>query len=115
MDGTDRIEIDYKALGKRIRKWRKEKGITQEVLANAIDKTIQHISNVECAHTKVSLGTLTDIANYLDVSLNDLMCDSLRNSGNAYQLEYSRIIKDCDENQFRRLNKTIKALLETWE
>lgn len=115
MDRADRKGIDYKALGSRVRKWRKEKGITQEDLANAIDKTVQHISNIERAHTKVSLGTLTDIANYLDVSLNDLMCDSLRNSGNAYQLEYSLMVKDCDEDQYRKLNKTIKALLETWE
>jgi len=111
----EKKEIDYKALGNRIRKWRKEKGITQEELASAIEKTVQHISNIERAHTKVSLGTLTDIGNFLDVSLNDLMCDSLRNSGNAYQLEYSLMIKDCDENQYRRLNKTIKALMDTWD
>lgn len=111
----EKSKIDYKALGNRIRKWRKEKNITQEEMAAAIEKTVQHISNIERAHTKVSLGTLTDIANFLDVSLNDLMCDSLRNSGNAYQLEYNLMIKDCDENQFRKLNKTIKALMDTWE
>lgn len=111
----ERNAIDYVALGKRIRKWRKEKSFSQEELAGGIEKTIQHISNIERAHTKVSLATLTDIANFLDVSLNDLMCDSLRNSGNAYQLEYSMMIKDCDENQYRKLNKTIKALMDTWE
>lgn len=111
----EKKEIDYIALGNRIRKLRKEKSITQEQLATRIEKTVQHISNVERAHTKVSLSTLTDIANTLDVSLNDLMCDSLRNSGNAYSLEYSLMIKDCDENQYRKLNKTIKALMDTWE
>lgn len=111
----EKKEIDYKALGKRIRKFRKERDITQEELAGFIEKTVQHISNVERAHTKVSLGTLVDIANFLDVSLNDLMCDSLNNSGNAYQLEYSLMIKDCDESQYRKLNKTVKALMDTWD
>lgn len=111
----DKKQIDYVALGKRIRDYRKKQNITQEEMANAIEKTVQHVSNIERANTKVSLPTLTDIANFLNVSLNDLMCDSLNNSGNAYQLEYSLLIKECDENQYRRLNKTIKALMDTWE
>ena len=76
----EKQSIDYVALGKRIREWRKAKNITQEQLANATDKTVQHISNIERCHTKVSLSTLVEIANCLDVSANDLLCDSLKNS-----------------------------------
>lgn len=107
--------IDYTSLGNRIRNWRKKKNITQEQLANAINITVQHVSNIERAHTQVSLNTLTAIANYMDASLNDLMCDSLKNSGHAYELEYNMMLKDCDESKYRKINKTLKALIDTWD
>ena len=107
--------IDYDALGKRIRQWRKIKNVTQEELANGIEKTVQHVSNIERCHTKVSLATLIDIANYLEVSADALLCDSLRNSGNAYQEEYAFLLKDCDEQQYRKINKAVKVLLDAMD
>lgn len=108
----ERESIDYVALGKRIREWRKAKNITQEELANATEKTVQHISNIERCHTRVSLATLVDIANFLEVSADDLLCDSLKNSGVAYQNEYNYLLKDCDEQQYKKLSKGVKAILE---
>ena len=57
------MEIDYKAIGQRIKIARIKKGITQEAVADLIDITPAHMSNVETGKTKVSLPTLIEIAN----------------------------------------------------
>ena len=49
------MEIDYKAIGQRIKIARIKKGITQEAVADLIDITPAHMSNVETGKTKVSL------------------------------------------------------------
>ena len=115
MELMDEKTIDYDSLGRRIRQWRKIKNVTQEELANGIEKTVQHISNIERCHTKVSLATLVDIANYLDVSADALLCDSLNDSGKAYQEEYSYLLKDCDEQQYKKINKAVKVLLDAMD
>ena len=56
------MEIDYKAIGQRIKIARIKKGITQEAVADLIDITPAHMSNVETGKTKVSLPTLIAIA-----------------------------------------------------
>lgn len=104
--------LNYIALGKRIKHHRKAANISQEMMAELIDKSVQHISNIERGHTKASLATIVDIANALNVSLNDLACDSLKNSGNSYSHEFSRLIKDCDEDTYRKINSAVKAIVD---
>ena len=71
------MEIDYKAIGQRIKIARIKKGITQEAVADLIDITPAHMSNVETGKTKVSLPTLIEIANALSVSVDVLLCDNV--------------------------------------
>ena len=49
------MEVDYKAIGQRIKIARIKKGVTQETVADLIDITPAHMSNVETGKTKVSL------------------------------------------------------------
>lgn len=42
-----KIQFDYPALGARIRKTRKEKGLTQEQLAKMCDLSTAHIGHIE--------------------------------------------------------------------
>ena len=59
------LELDYKAIGKRIKIARIKQNLTQETVADRIGVTPQHISNVETGNTSVSLPTLIAIANTL--------------------------------------------------
>lgn len=69
--------IDYVALGQEIKKCREKKQMTQEKLAENVGLSSTHISNIETAHTKVSLTSLVVIANELCVSLDELLSNSL--------------------------------------
>ncbi len=60
-------KVDYAGLGRRIRYFRKRRGLTQEELANLVELTQKHISNIECAHSIPTLQTFVKISNCLQV------------------------------------------------
>lgn len=64
-----------KNLGVRIREIRKERGMTQRVLACRMNVPRTYISKVEMSRVVPALPTLERIAAGLDVSLTDLLCD----------------------------------------
>ena len=61
----------YKQLGLTIAYYRKLKGITQQALAEAVNLSRTHISNLEAPNmpTSISLEKLFDIADVLGVSI----------------------------------------------
>ncbi len=62
-------EINYMKLGLKIAYYRKLKGLTQEQLAEKIDRTAAFIGHVEAPNISkaISLDTLFDIATVLEV------------------------------------------------
>lgn len=52
------MAINYKQLGRKIRKFRLEKGLTQEKLAEYCEVSASYISHIENGHKRVSLSTL---------------------------------------------------------
>jgi transcriptional regulator with XRE-family HTH domain len=69
--------MDYQAarqqLGSKLRELRVAKGLTQEGLAEAIGKTVEHISLVERGKRSPSFEILIDLAQALDVSPSVLL------------------------------------------
>jgi transcriptional regulator with XRE-family HTH domain len=103
------VEIDYKAIGQRIKIARIKKGVTQEAVADLIDITPAHMSNVETGKTKVSLPTLIAIANALSVSVDTLLCDNVIASKIVFEKEAKDIFSDCDEYEVRFLVDLMKS------
>lgn len=62
----------YELVSKNIKKIRKEKGLTQEQLANKMDYSTQFISNIESIknHQTFSLGTLWRLSLVLDIDIS---------------------------------------------
>ena len=65
---------DYIKLGLNIAYYRKLRGLTQIQLAEAVDLSRTHISNIEApkVKTSISLDKLFDIADILEVPVKDL-------------------------------------------
>lgn len=61
------MNLDYKAIGKRIKIARIRADLTQEKLAERVNLSTSHMSNIETGTTKVSLSAIVDIANALSV------------------------------------------------
>ena len=72
------MELDYKAIGKRIKIQRIQREMTQEKLAELTGLSNPHISNVETGSTQVSLKSLIAIANALEITPDVLLCDNIR-------------------------------------
>lgn len=108
------MPIDYETLGKRIANARKQAGITQEALVEQLNMTRKHISVIEAAIGRPSLETLVDIANALNVSLDDLLVDSLTHSDSTADSEIHRLLLDCnavEQEILTRMVKELKAIL----
>ncbi len=59
--------------GDKIQALRKQKGITQERLAELIEKSVEHVSYIERGERAPSFETILDIAEALEVSVPFLM------------------------------------------
>lgn len=71
--------MDYVKLGIQVKNARTKQGITQAQLAEMTGYSVQHISHVETGNTKLSVELLVELANALNVSLDQLLKDSLKN------------------------------------
>lgn len=63
-------DLDFKAIGLKIKERRLSQGITQEYIANQLDVNPSHISNIECGRANPSLTALVKIANILQCSVD---------------------------------------------
>lgn len=67
----------YKMIGQAIKKYRKQKGHTQQQLADSIGISISYITKIEAINCDqpFSLEVLLDIAEVLDISIHQLLED----------------------------------------
>ena len=63
-------DLDFKAIGLKIKERRQQLAITQEHIANVLDVNPSHISNIECGRANPSLTALVKIANILECSVD---------------------------------------------
>ena len=66
----------YELVSKNMKRIRKEKGLTQEQLAEMMSYSTQFISNIESKnHQTFSLGTLWRFALVLDIDIKELFSE----------------------------------------
>ena len=110
------MEINYVSIGNRIREIRLQKRWTQALLAERAGVEPSNISHIERAATKVSLPTLVAIANALEVTLDDLVYQSLIKSEGVSLGIVGELLSDCSASEIAALAeviKTTKAILRT--
>lgn len=106
------MELDYQAIGLRIRRLRKAQGLTQQTLSELSNQEPSNISHIERGATKLSLPTLVSIANALGVTTDELLCDSLRASRTIFEGELIYLLEDCSHWELKILTETIRTLKE---
>ncbi len=68
-------ELDAKIVGEAIAYFRKNKGISQEVLSGLADIGRTHLSAIERGERKPTLETLFRLSNALDVKMSDIVIE----------------------------------------
>lgn len=67
--------LDAKVVGEVIAEFRKNKGISQEVLSGLADIGRTHLSSIERGERKPTLETLYRISNALNVNMSDIVLE----------------------------------------
>ena len=107
------MELDYKAIGKRIKIARIKGDLTQERLAERIGISPTHLSNIETGTTRVSLNTIIGIANALSVTSDDLLCDNIIMAKAPFEKDIAALLEDCDEYEIRIVKDMVSSLKDS--
>ena len=104
-----RMPVDYVKLGARVKGRREKARMSQAELAAATELSTQHISNIENAKTKVSLEKVVDIANVLNCSVDELLCDSVVKAKVIYINEVAGLIESFSDVEMRALPEFLRS------
>jgi len=105
------MEINYKLLGKRIKEIRERSTLTQEDLADLADVTPQYISLVENGKKKASLQVLVDIAEGLELTLDELLMGNQKNSNYEYLSDLEKMFSQCSRYEKRIVYEQMTNLI----
>ena len=75
MKKSVKYEEEYKKIGQNIAKYRKQKGLSQEELANEVGISYSYIIQIEAPNVvkKMSLEVLFDIAYCLEIDVKEVL------------------------------------------
>jgi len=107
-------KLDYEAIGSRIRKCRKDRNLTQEVLAEQCGISTAFIGHIERGTRKLSVETLFRIAQELNVSTDYLLFES-KVSNNDLLSQIACILDKKDPTKAHSLLSATKILSERLE
>ncbi len=99
--------MPYAEIGKNVRKYRKQQGLTQEQLAEMSNLSTNYLGAIERGEKTLTLKTLVSIVDALDITADLLLCDSIKN---GYQIKSSMIAEKLEKLSFSERNKILKMI-----
>ena len=103
-------DLDFKYIGKKLKKLRLSKGLTQEYIANMADVNTSHISNIENNRVKISLPTLVHVCSALNVTVDSVLADEYNDPTSVLEQEILHELRNCPVEAQKQILKIIKAL-----
>lgn len=110
--------VNYIEIGQRIRDIRKQRGYTQEALAEAADLSASYVSHIELGAKSASLAAILQIAKALDTSLDQLLYgnqgnDSVSDNAQTFSSNLPAIqelLEMATEQERQFLYETVRAI-----
>lgn len=102
-------------LGARIKQQRKFKHMTAELFAAKIGVSLSFLWELERGNKKPSLSTFIKIVNELEISADDLLCDSLNISTVPQLNNISKKLDKLNKEQLKIIELTIDSMLSAFE
>ena len=102
-------ELDYIAIGDRIRKYRELSRMTQEQLSESCSLSTGYIGHLERGTRAPSLETLVKISQILRVSLDDLVFGKTEINNNMIKI-LALTLEEKDPEKVKVFLKTVCAL-----
>jgi len=98
-----------KELGEKIKRIRKQRGLTQNQLSEMVDISTRNLSNIELGLNFVKAETLDKIIDSLNISTEELFANSHIKNKNELLCEIDKFI-DKAKNDTKTLEKVYKIL-----
>lgn len=106
--------VDYRALGEKIQRRRKQLGLSQQAASEKLNLSTSFLSRVERGEKVASLETIVKIASLFDLSLDFLFMDSL-GGGASPPADIARIFAGKTPQQAARLAAWLRVLSDNIE
>ncbi len=106
------MEINYTAIGLRIRKLRRQKFWTQEKLSEKAEIAPDYLCRIELGKKHPSLKTILLIANALNTTVDDLLIDVQKKSIPDMEKQEKSLLAGCTEKQKRFVMTICHNLIE---
>ena len=109
---TEEELVDYFAIGQRIKQVRRDRGMTQERLAEALSVSVGYISQIERGVTKISLETLAAVAACLACDLSELATGVAVTQEHYLDRELAQLTARMDGRQKKLLHELARLILK---
>lgn len=104
------MKVNYRLIGKRIKEHRQRRNLTQEMLAELIEKSPGYISMVETGRKKASLDTLLSVSKVLNITLNELLTGNQIPLDTDYNLEIAELMSGCNQHERRMMFEIMRTV-----
>ncbi|MCL2080851.1 MAG: helix-turn-helix domain-containing protein [Oscillospiraceae bacterium] len=92
-------EIDFIAIGQKLKKERRNIGWTQEKVAEAIGVTTAFVGHIERGEKSMSLDTLINLCNFYRITIDYVLSDTLPTEDNNTIKVIAAMLRDKSEEQ----------------
>ena len=102
-----------KTIGNKVQQARREKGYTQEYVAEKIDKSVDILRSIENGRSVGSVETLLNICNILDITLDYIFIDLLEKKGEILDNKLYKDFQELSLEQKGLINAMIEHIKKT--
>ncbi len=106
--------MGVESIGTNILKLRRNKGVTQEALAEFIGVTKTSVSKWETGSTLPDIQILPLLASYFEVSIDDLLAYTPMLSKEQIQFQYHRLAKEFSEKPFPEVMEECEKMIKKY-
>ncbi len=106
-------EIDYAAIGNRIRIERIKLGISQATLAEKIDISTTHMSHIETGSTKLSLATFIRLTETLNVLADKLLFPAPEGNNENVVADVVKCLNTCNDKELSVVSDVVKTTVSS--
>lgn len=107
------MAVDFSIVGKRIKDARRDKKLTQEMLAEKMSVSIAYLSKIETGKLHINLERLSEICNLLEVTEGQILNGVSNISGKYLANEFSELLEKCSPEQQKLIYNLAKIVYET--
>ena len=102
-----------KDIGKRIKKVRKEHGLSQSDLADKMNVSTSYVSDIENGKINFSLDSIMRLTEALQIAADWLLQTDIPSVKNIHAAEIDNLLSDCSSSEAQLLIKMLKEMKKT--